>query len=90
MHSDNTSLEKLVELYLDLRAEAKKKYIQADEILDQILETHEFKGQNIILPDGRLAVLQDNYSDRNKVFRSHGMNRFDIEEVKVKKSRKKA
>ncbi len=55
----------------------RKHYKKADRLMDMICE-HAKVGEEIPLPGGKKAVLKDNFKDVNKVFRAHGINRFEL------------
>jgi hypothetical protein len=66
--------------HLRLRERAKKLYKQADALLDDIIQQAR-PGDEIELPDGDKAVLKDLYLTTNKVFRAHGIGRYELEVV---------
>lgn len=69
-----------VSKHLRARELGKKHYGRADRLLQEIRK--ELKpGEEIPLPGGKKAVLVDLYADKDKVFRAHGISRFEFEVV---------
>ncbi len=66
---------------LKARDKGKALYAAADLILDELLAELE-PGQIVDLGRGRKAQLVDNFAGgKNKVFRAHGIARFELREV---------
>ncbi|HZP33950.1 MAG TPA: hypothetical protein VFB23_11380 [Candidatus Acidoferrales bacterium] len=59
-----------------------KHYKRADRLLDEIRKELD-PGGEIPLAGGKKAVLKDNFQNTNKVFRSHGISRFELEVVEA-------
>ncbi len=53
-------------------------YGRADRALEDIAKRLK-PGKEVVLPNGDKAVLKDNFADTNKVFRHHGIARFEID-----------
>lgn len=53
---------------------------EADAFLDRIVKAG---ASTIVLEDGRVATVIDRFGDRNKVFRPHGLHRYEIKVPKV-------
>ena len=77
MARNQTTAEKIVAL-LRARELGKKHYGRADRLLDALLKEL-IPGQEIALPGGKKAVLKDNFEKANKVFRAHGIARYELE-----------
>lgn len=74
------SLAKLCRQYLEARERGKSGYQESDELLEQIQARNKPKHGKVL--GGKFRHV-DNFAAKNRVFRSHGMSRFDIEEVKT-------
>ena len=72
------NLTRLCRAHLEAREEGKAAYTKADALLEQILEAGARPGRDI----GAKYRLKDNFAAANKVFRAHGINRYEIEEIK--------
>lgn len=59
------------------RALGRKRYAQADRILAVIVQTM-CPGQVVKLSPTRTAVLVDRFRDTNKVYRAHGIARYEL------------
>ncbi|HLZ90205.1 MAG TPA: hypothetical protein VKQ28_00720 [Candidatus Acidoferrum sp.] len=77
-----TELARKIVKHLKARENGKKSYKEAEQLLDEIAQ-HARSGQEIALPGGRKAVLKDLYLTTNKVFRAHGIGRYEIEVVEA-------
>lgn len=64
--------------YRRARAIGHRYYDRADRLLDLIVQNVKV-GEQIPLPRGKIAVLKDNFANANKVFRSHGIPRYELE-----------
>ena len=69
--------------YLDFKEKGRECYAAADAILEEIQIKKLKIGREFKLPGGRIAVLKDNFAEKNKIFRSHGSQRLDFEEVET-------
>jgi hypothetical protein len=59
-------------------------YRRADELLKQMREAGLKPGDEVVLnAAGDKARLKDNFTDTDKVFRSHGISRFELELLKA-------
>jgi hypothetical protein len=67
---------------LRMQAEIKALYTKSDPILDELVERLR-NGALVPLTDRKFARLRDNFADRNKVYRAHGISRFEIEVFEV-------
>lgn len=56
----------------------RKHYAKADVLLAAICKERA-PGEEIDLPSGKKAFVKDNFASANKVWRSHGIARFEIE-----------
>lgn len=72
-----TTKASLVESIINHRNRAKQHYEAADELFTKLLTLCK-AGDTIPLPDGGTAQLVDNFAEKNKVFRSHGISRFEL------------
>ena len=73
--SQTTGLARKVNRYLRIKASLKQKYEQLDKLEADILRQAK--------PGERIGngVIVDNFADKNKVFRSHGLNRYEIQQA---------
>ena len=69
--------DKVLELMRE-REEGKACYQRSDEILNELIERGITVQDIVDLGDGRRAQLVDNFADKNKVFRPHGIARFEM------------
>ncbi len=67
----------LITKVLTLRDKGKAAYKEADVLMDELLK-RDMLGRSIDLGDGQHATLIDNFENRNKVFRAHGIARFEL------------
>jgi len=74
----NSELQEKARAHLRSKALARKHYERADRLLAEILPDLK-KGAEIPLAGGKRAKLKDNFADANKVFRSHGIARYELE-----------
>lgn len=74
------TMAELVQKHLRLRESGKRAYKRAENALDEIVERGK-AGEEIPLPGGKKAVIKDLYATANKVFRAHGIGRYEIEVV---------
>lgn len=63
--------------FIAAREEGKAAYARADVVADE-LETMLTVGVPVELPDGRTAVLVDQFADRKVVWKPAGVRRFEI------------
>jgi hypothetical protein len=68
----------LINKVLTLRDKGKAAYKEADELLEQVLERLK-PGESVELGEGQRATVIDNFANKNKVFRAHGISRFELE-----------
>ena len=71
---------KKVTAYLRALAKGKEYYARADALLAELLPELG-PGGSVALPNGKRAVLVDNFADKNKAWKPCGINRFDIKVV---------
>lgn len=71
-------LGKKVAKYFRMKANAKRAYQRADKLLDELVKATA-PGEKITLPDGDTAVVKDVYAESNRVFRAHGIGRYELE-----------
>lgn len=69
------TLEEKVRLYNRRRADGKRAYARSDVLLEEIIK--EMKPGEVV---GGYR-LKDNYAEKIKVFRAHGISRFELEQV---------
>jgi hypothetical protein len=62
--------------YFKERETAIAHFKEADVILDRIVATK--PAGPIVLDDGRVATLLDAFIEKNKVFRAHGISRYEL------------
>jgi hypothetical protein len=74
------SLAELVQRHLRSRESGKRAYKRAERLLDEIVQRGK-SGEEIPLAGGKKAVIRDLYLTANKVFRAHGIGRYEIEVV---------
>ncbi len=78
-------LRRKVAKWFRCREKGREQYAAADELLDEIRQSMK-PGEVVVIPKakGRKAVVSmvDNYAQENKVFRSHGINRFELKTVR--------
>lgn len=74
------SMAATVQKYLRTRESGKRAYKRAEQLLDEIVQRAK-AGQEIPLPGGKKAVVVDLYALKNKVYRAHGIGRYEIELV---------
>lgn len=69
------------EAILVLRKQGSAKYDEADQILKQLVHKRPRLRAGTMVPykDGRQLRLKDNYAETDKVYRAHGIGRFEIE-----------
>lgn len=80
---DSQRLGLLAQRYNDLREAGKRAFADADDVLNEILAGAPV-GTRIQLPDGRTAVVEDNFMDkhgkpRNTAYKACGVSRFVLE-----------
>lgn len=77
MAKQKTAAEKVTAL---LRAKelGRRQYAKADRLLEELLKVLTV-GEEIELQGGKRATLKDNYAGTNKVFRAHGISRYEVE-----------
>jgi hypothetical protein len=75
-------LAKKIQQHLKAREAGKANYQEAEELLEALAKGMK-AGQEVKLPGGRKAILRDNFAERNKVYRAHGISRFEIEVVEA-------
>ena len=68
----------IVEELLKTQARARALYAKADEILERLLKVLD-AGDEIILGDGRVARLVDQFADRDSVWQSACCRRYKVE-----------
>lgn len=71
------SLEEMVKLCARRRAAGKRAYTRADTLFEEILQ--QMKPGQIV---GGYKLV-DNYESKTKVFRAHGIARYELEKVEV-------
>jgi hypothetical protein len=64
---------------MQLRARGKAAYQEADALLDEIVAGTK-PGTAIEVGGPKKVVLVDNFAEKNKVFRAHGIARYDLVE----------
>ena len=72
------SLAELVGKHLRARESGKRAYKRAERLLDEIVQRGK-SGEEIPLAGGKKAMIKDLYLTTNKVFRAHGIGRYEIE-----------
>ena len=79
------SLLRKVKRYLRLQGEIRRRYKLLDALEEEILPP--LKARNRPLRLGRRAtqavILEDNFAEKNKAFRAHGISRFELKVVDV-------
>jgi hypothetical protein len=60
------------------RALGKRHYERADRLLDTLIKELPV-GEAVPLPGGKKAVLKDLFAEKTKVFRAHGIGRYEVE-----------
>ena len=55
----------------------KRAYQRAERLLDKILERAKV-GESFALPDGDEAIVKDLYAETNRVYRAHGITRYEV------------
>jgi hypothetical protein len=75
---DPIELPDLITRYERARTLGRKHYQRADRLLDVIRKTMK-PGQNVQLPGNRIATLTDLYATSAKVFRAHGVSRYELQ-----------
>ena len=76
------SLAAKVRRYLRIQRSISLLYKQSDELEADILAAWPANRSTLKLNrSGRAARRKDNFTEKNKVFRAHGIKRFEIEEV---------
>lgn len=84
----------LVQMLIRTKNQISGLYNQQDQLLNEILRRR--KGRSAIRPgstfevDGVKYVLVDNFADTNKVYRSHGIQRYEIRPLTKKEQEKDA
>lgn len=63
---------------LRARELGRRHYAKSDRLLDSLI-IHAKVGEEIALPGGKKCRLKDLYAGQNKVFRAHGIGRFELE-----------
>ncbi len=76
--SKQAELARKVAKHLRLKEAGKKKYKEAEALLDEIVELAK-PGQEVKLAGGRIARVKDLYLETNKVYRAHGIGRYEVE-----------
>jgi hypothetical protein len=74
---------KRIEKILALRKAGSASYDAADELLNRLLKKRPKLRAGRLVPykDGHQARIKDNFAETNKVYRAHGISRFEIEVV---------
>lgn len=70
--------------YLRIKTEISKAYKLLDELEPEILEgLKKKKGQKLQIgrKGSQAAVLVDNFAEKNKVYRAHGISRYEVQLV---------
>jgi hypothetical protein len=62
---------------LRARELGRRRYAQSDRLLGEIRKLVAI-GQEIDLPGGKKAVVEDLYASSDKVFRAHGIGRYEL------------
>lgn len=73
------SVAKLAREYLRAMEEGKRQYKRAEEALNEIVERVKV-GTEIPVGRGEKVVLMDLYLETNRVYRAHGISRFELVE----------
>jgi hypothetical protein len=76
------TLSDKVKRYFRVQDSIKRGYKRSDKLLSELLTEME-PGQAVPLNEFEDAVLEDNFKTENKVFRAHGISRFEIKKVKA-------
>lgn len=76
------TLTEKVKRYFRVQETIKRGYKRSDKLLSELLTEME-PGQTVPLNEFENAVLEDNFKSDNKVFRAHGISRFEIKKVKA-------
>jgi hypothetical protein len=67
-----------IEKLLKLREEGRRKYAQADVVLDELVDDMK-AGDKVPIKNGKQhAELIDNFAAKNKAFKPCGISRFDL------------
>lgn len=81
---NSRTVARIARKYLRVRDAGKTNYSIADQLFDQILALGMKDGDEVVINSGGDRVrMKDLYADRNKVFRSHGIGRFELELLKA-------
>jgi hypothetical protein len=71
-------LQEKARAHLRAKVLGQKHYKRADRLLEELLPELK-KGAEIPLPGGKKAKLKDNFSTTNRVYRTHGIARYELE-----------
>lgn len=63
--------------HLRARELGKRHYERADRLLEEILCEVDC-GRHVKLGDNKVAVVVDNFAEKNKVYRAHGIARYEV------------
>lgn len=81
-HGGTPDVAALIVAHLRAREIGRRHYAKSDRLLEAIVKKIS-RGKEIPLPGGKKAVLKDNFADANKVFRSHGIARYELEVIEA-------
>lgn len=62
---------------LRMRERGKAFFAKSDELMDELIKKHG-AGAEIRLEQGKKVVIVDNFAEKNKVFRAHGIARYEL------------
>jgi hypothetical protein len=71
-----------IERHLKLRKQGSAKYDRSDQVLKKLKGILPV-GELVPYKDGRFVRLKDNFADKDKVYRNHGISRFEVEVLDV-------
>jgi len=80
MPKKQRSLGELAARHLRAREAGKRAYRRAELALDEIVKRAKV-GQEIELGSGKKVALKDLYAEENKVYRAHGIARYELKEL---------
>jgi hypothetical protein len=75
--SNTRSIVAKIRKYLRTVEAGKKAYQRAETLLDEIVAGMKV-GQEMAIGGGRKVVLKDLYAEKNRVYRAHGITRYEV------------
>lgn len=79
--SKPATLASKIRKYLRKKESASLEYKAVDKLYEEIVPLMEAKGKPVKIHRRQAAQLKDNFAEKFKAFRAHGISRYDIEVI---------